>query len=281
MNRRIFLRTALVSSVLWPNLSTAFPIYRLLGSGRPEYLKEYFSRLYRWYCDQFFDFERHLSAPEKAFAKQWLMDLHHWGVPLNSTQMFEHFLFSHQILNGKINSSRLALGSQFWSPSLKQKLIDLKRHRGFQVKFEEHLFGIGWNFEADEFKFYYLFNKPEKVKDPDLRVFSLAHSDSNWLQQRICSHTYRAGKEITKKLIIPMKTLDWTKINISTFIDALSACKIISPSEERWFFRLRSIFFPLVNQSFYPIVSKHQSEFHQQADAVVYSKTDPKIFYYP
>lgn len=290
MNRRGFIqKTLLTLSTLWSAPSFANTVLRQLGPSVPAYIKKYFERLYKFMNTNYFSFEKRLNSSEKELISAWKLHLKEWGVN-SSDVFFEFFLFSHKLQNKKVNSSRFAMGHNQWTTELLALVNRALQSHGLSPlqadTAHDKFFGLGWDLELSQIKIYRL-HTTAHIPDKHLAPLSLKHSGDLWETQRISAFTYQKGKLIKKKLIVPLKEMDWSLIEKKQNLDVYSAMKILDcgPNGEslpvRWHFRLRSFFLGQAAAQLHPIISSHFTEFDQLMDSVVYESPQEMTVYYP
>ena len=90
----------------------------------------YFHARYDNHCQNFFDFEKALSTPEKDWLKSCFNAADHWYHPVNGRMDHSIVSFSHQIHNNQSNASRIYAGAYTQPERLYPQLVKLLRHRG-------------------------------------------------------------------------------------------------------------------------------------------------------
>ncbi len=125
---------------------------------RYKFLK-YHQFVYRWHCRHFFDFEEHLTELERDYLEScFRLSTGYDEVSETGFEHFSYYTYSHRVKGTKVNSSRIAYGSvaradEAWKPArpvLEERKIALP-----QGWTDHRFYGLGWDFEADQFKVYF------------------------------------------------------------------------------------------------------------------------------
>lgn len=284
MTRRSLIQKLSLLAALSPLSARAYPILKILGPVRKEYLHEYVQRMLKWYDREFFPIRKSMSGLERDFFDEWLEHMTTWGLSLTPNQMFPYFVFSHRCDGNHMDSSRLALGLSSWPAPLRQKARTVLKKRGAVLPKDADagFFGLGWDFEKDEIKSYYLHDLSRPPSDPEIQKWSLAHTEDIWMKPRMSAWTSHNGRLVKKKLIVPAAQLTPKSLPPNPAFDIVTVMKLIESGEKvRWHYRLRSFFMPLVSDVSHRALSEHSQEFQQFADSLIFEDKNHYTFYYP
>jgi hypothetical protein len=130
--------------------------------------RDYLDRLWRFHSENFFDFEKALTASELRYIET-CHDVIAWtrtnrfGAETSpfGYEHFSSFSYSHRVDGERANSSRIAFGSVTRPHRVRPAALEVIEERGVTVEplYLEHpasfFYGIGWDVEADEFKVYF------------------------------------------------------------------------------------------------------------------------------
>jgi len=162
----------------------------------------YFHARYDNHCQNFFDFEKALSTPEKDWLKSCFNAADHWYHPVNGRMDHSIVSFSHQIHNNQSNASRIYAGAYTQPERLYPQLVKLLRHRGINP---QHLplmnkpVGLGWDVERDHFKVYAFFNDYRAIPDIEIQQLSQLLNGAPIYPQAIASWTWSGDHTLHEK----------------------------------------------------------------------------------
>ena len=79
VTRRCFISVALLL-LAKPTRVFGFPLPQVLGSQPPNYVRAYFSRFLKWYSQEYYSFEKHMSDLEKSLFHSWKAQVNEFGI---------------------------------------------------------------------------------------------------------------------------------------------------------------------------------------------------------
>ena len=174
-----------------------------------KYIFIYYNKtVYTWHCVNIYPFHKKLTKKEITYIEKCI-DLSWWELlrPFYIRKdpfikRLSYFTYSHRVVNGKINSSRIAYGSvinpdivyDFAKEILKERGIKSEIHPDNNIIFG----GLGWDFEEGHFKTYFRF---KNFKNISSNYQKLLENMENKCKDGIISITYGINGNILERKV--------------------------------------------------------------------------------
>jgi len=165
-------------------------------------------KVYQWHCDHVYPFHEKLTDNENKYINNCI-SLSYWELlrPFYAIldpfiTRLSYFTYSHRIINGNLNSSRIAYGSVI-NPGKAYKFAqDVLNERNIQceiIQNNNNIFGgLGWDVNSGHFKVYFRFLN---YKHLESYYKKLLPDMSNKRKSGILSITYdNNGKVLERKI---------------------------------------------------------------------------------
>lgn len=249
---------SLLLSLIFTSTGNSFYMGQLVGAATPQYIQEYFDRMWIWYNEKFFNFNQELKPQELELIKNWRKDLNQWGEKIDEGFYKDSFQFSHKVVNGKPNHSLFFIASKKWSLESIKKVKEILQLRKIQIDELKmsHLLGLQWNVEEG--------------------LFSMSFQNNNQIEVL----TFKDGKEVDRsveKVVNNFKMpLNLNKKDVVGVHQRLS-----SSGNSILVLRLKSFFVPYLSPEALYISQQHFIEFNQSLDFVEIKDKENYILHYP
>lgn len=212
-NRRDFLKiapTAYALHVLSPMAGWAKQDVK--GASSTEVSdKEYMKKFHEFYCQNYFNFDKHMSAQEKEFIKHRLMEPDSWWVQVSPSVELSTITYSQRIQGAKVNSSRIGCGSLLPKDTSQKMAREICKTRGIklaELKDQGSPLGLAWDFEEDLFKVYFFESNLKQQPDPSLKTLLSQVANYELQTFGIRSYSFKGGKIVERKIYAPLKAVD-------------------------------------------------------------------------
>lgn len=216
-NRRDFLKLAPAAYALhvlspatgWakPGAKDASPAHSPAQASDKEFMKKF----HEFYCQNYFNFDKHMTAQEKEFIKHRLMEPDSWWVQVSPSVELSTITYSQRIQGAKVNSSRIGCGSLLPQDASQKMARDICKSRGIklaELKDQGSPLGLAWDFEEDLFKVYFF--ESNLKQQPDSSLKTLFSQIANYEVQAfgMRSYSFKGGKIVERKIYAPLKSVD-------------------------------------------------------------------------
>ena len=168
----------------------------------------YNKNVYKWHCDNLYPFNTKLTIKESAYIEKCI-DLSWWELLrpfyLRKDQFIKrlsYFTYSHRVVRGKVNSSRIAYGSVI-NPDIAYELAkEILNERGIksEILTDNNIIfgGLGWDFEEGHFKTYFRF---KNFKNLSSNYQKLLGNMQNKCKDGIISISYDTNGNILERKV--------------------------------------------------------------------------------
>jgi hypothetical protein len=168
----------------------------------------YNKNVYKWHCDNLYPFHTKLTIKESAYIEKCI-DLSWWELlrPFYLRKdpfikRLSYFTYSHRVIRGKVNSSRIAYGSVI-NPDIAYELAkEILNERGIksEILTDNNIIfgGLGWDFEEGHFKTYSRF---KNFKNLSSNYQKLLGNMQNKCKYGIISITYDTNGNILERKV--------------------------------------------------------------------------------
>lgn len=164
--------------------------------------------VYKWHCKNIYPFDKNLSFVETNYIKKCIQ-LSYWELlrPLYCIfdpfiKRLSYFTYSHRIIDGKCNSSRIAYGSVIQSKKAYIYAKKVLHERNIQSEIIPNsniaFGGLGWDIQNNHFKIYFRFYDFKKLSDT---YKELLPDMINNYQSGLLSITYNKNNKIIERKI--------------------------------------------------------------------------------
>jgi hypothetical protein len=177
------------------------------GARLPYRLARCHRRLFRWHCQTFFRFDKALSTAELDYLRLCFRLASGFRErTARGSSHFSYVTYSHRVRGDHVNSSRMAFGSISAPEAAWRAARPVLRERGIDpdeaVPGHERLtfYGLGWDFEAAQFKVYFLAPDIEALEPPFREL--LVDRPPGSSPEGLVSVTYREGARHEDKVYV-------------------------------------------------------------------------------
>ena len=164
--------------------------------------------VYNWHCQNIYPFHEKLTQIENDFIKKCII-LSHWELlrPFYCIidpfiKRLSYFTYSHQIINGNPNSSRIAYGSVIRPKKAYKYALLVLKERNIKCELSPDINmdfgGLGWDIKNNYFKIYFRFYDFKKL--PDIYKMLLPDMNNNNISG-LLSITYDNNGNILERKI--------------------------------------------------------------------------------
>jgi len=270
------LNTLLFTSALFPSVTQAFPLTKLLGDPSPEYTRIYLKRFWKWYNLHWAPIEAKMSGNEKSLFLNCLSSIEHFGndISIQDKKFFlENFLIRQHWDGSQLKSAKYYMAPKKWSPET-HLLFKSILHEFTSKDFAPELFGkslFGWSRDLDSSSFKIYFNKPSQL--------NLTFDEGKALLGFV---EFKDKMEFRRGLIIPHKDVPEIGHPHLDKETILSGFQILdNHGNENWKLRMRSTYLVPFGKEVMRFGATHKKEFHQAPDLISVSKSGHFKAYYP
>lgn len=267
--------------------SHAVPITRIYGE-KPDkaFLQQYFDRWFKMYSARAPATDLMFTPTEKKLFPLWRTSLDQWGYAFSQGQIFEHFLATYTVKDGKALKPSLFLGSRSWPEDSKSLIRNISQQRGYKVPepLIAYFHGFQWNSEDHSFEVHFLFVQEDVSSLPlAARTLSQKYTSPHWQIPRKYVIVMSAQKTIVQeKMIFAASHVDWNLVGTPLPLDALSLQKTVGLNgAHEWRMDLRSLAPTFIDTTFRTTTSEWAQEFFLYPDSLSYFNVNNYKLYYP
>ncbi|MCJ8277666.1 MAG: hypothetical protein HRT44_05130 [Bdellovibrionales bacterium] len=233
-------------------------VEKLMGPAKPLYLQKYFDRMYKWYGEEFYNFDESMNSSEKELLVVWKRSLSSWGTQIGDDFFQENFQFSHSLENGKVDSSTLYIGLENWTVAQKLLVKKVLRSHGINEDLPSNFIGLRWSFASNE-----------------ITLLSREKSEIHRIHYKEGKKIYTSQQKVAEEYTIPLP--DQRKGNVSS----VYVTHYSDNREATYTYRFRSIFVHFLEKPAGLYSIKHFREFRQPFNKVDLVSTKKYRVHYP
>ena len=163
--------------------------------------------VYKWHCQNVYPFHKKLTKIENDYIKKCIQ-LSHWEllrpfycIPDSFIKRLSYFTYSHRVINGALNSSRVAYGSVIQPQKAYKYALKVLKERNIKCElFPDNNLdfgGLGWDIKNNHFKGYFRFHTFKQLSETYKKL--LPHMNNNNVSG-LLSITYVGGKIVERKI---------------------------------------------------------------------------------
>ncbi len=256
--------------------------------------KDFMKKFHEFYCQNYFNFDKHMTTQEKEFVKHRLMEPDSWWVKMSPSVELSTITYSQRILGDKVNSSRIGCGSLTTKDASQRMAREICKGRGInlsELSDQGSPLGLAWDFEEDLFKVYFFEKNLKQQPDKSLKSLFSQITDYELHDFGIRSYSFKVGKIVEKKIYAPLKST--TKIDQLTKDKSLLSMKnkiqhinlmvtdhrgVVPQYDVKFGETLESKVFNAQGQK---IITELDSKLALKMDTLSYNNKEEFTFYYP